>query len=163
MTSKSVQLMANALIQDGHHSVVVDEGKLSRRAEEDLPNTDLVIVGSSIVGGLWKGGPKKFLKKYGSRIHKLAVFVTAGGTFQKVLSEGGGKEGAVALAVNAYIDPLKKKYKFSTILDGAFGGKVGSGEKVKYDNWDAASVKEWIRELDAKATPPVRKPVVTEE
>ncbi len=146
MTRLTAETMAARLRDNYSHSVTVTTYKLEKSLCKQINEFDLLIVGSSIVSGMWKSGVKRFLKKY-ARNKRVALFVSAGGTLNRALKDGRPQSEGVATAIQRYIQPVVEKYGLEPIKLGAFGGQSGKGDKIKYSNWSKEDIILWVDEL----------------
>ena len=151
-TRKTAELLAVCLRDaDGRQVDVVDSGKLGSR---QLSSYDNFIIGSSIAAGMWKGGPKRLLKKLAGLGKMVAVFVTAGGVIHG--QEPGSVPDAPAVgtlaereakAIGLYIDPACEKAGLKPVAKSAFGGKMSMFGKERFDSWDAEPIRGWAAVL----------------
>ena len=140
MTKKTVENLGHILEGQYNHKVEISNYKISKKVKAEIVNYDLIIVGSSIVVGLWKSGAKKFLKKYRANFKNVAIFVTAAGTLERAKEEGKSKEEGVSTAKSKYIEPVKTKYQIHTLMDGVFGGQYGKEQKIRFNNWNLEDI-----------------------
>jgi len=150
MTKKTAENLESILESQYSHKVEVSNYKISKEVKAEIGNYDLIIVGSSIVAGLWKSGVKRFLKKYRTKFKNVAIFVTAAGTLERAKEKGQSKEEGVKIAKSKYIDPVKDKYKIGTVIDGVFGGQYGKEPKVRFNNWNLDDIKGWADGLHTR-------------
>ena len=144
-TEKTANVISSVLKSKGY-VVDLSKGKLPKGIK-DVHEYDLVIAGSSIMASLWKRGVKGFLKKYGGKAKKLYVFATAAGLLNVKVKEGKTKEEAINEAVQKYIEPLKTKFNLKIDGSTAFGGQMGKGEKIKFNNWEEKDIINWANGL----------------
>jgi len=149
-TTDTVQIIANVLRIDYNHEVDICESSQLRAFKKRLIEFNNIIIGSSIVSGWWKGRVLSFAKKDLFKGKHVAVFVTAGGTLNKVQKYGLTKSEAIDEAIQKYIDKYLKKFKFNPISKIAFGGKVIKKEVLRYNNWDKSDIINWTNDLGNK-------------
>lgn len=111
---------------------------------------NIIIIGSSIVSDRWKSRILSFMKKDIFENKQIAIYVTAGGTLNKVNKYGITKEAAISEATEKYKDKYKKKLKFSPISKGAFGGRVISRSAEEYNSWNRDDIMNWVIDLGNK-------------
>ena len=145
-TGKTARVIESVLSEKGV-KVDVIENKAPRGIGKELNTYDLVVVGSSIVAGMWKSGAKAFLKKYGGKIKNLYLFVTAAGCLNAVESKEISKEEAVKSATERYINPLTEKYGLTVGASAVLGGQFGKGDKIKYNNWNEQDIRAFAENL----------------
>lgn len=141
-TAKSATVIAEILKDKYTYDVELINVKNIKKQKFDLSNYENIIVGSSITMGRWTKEVKNFLKRNNFTNKKIAVFVSAGGTFKRTLENGQTKSDAVTSAVIKYIDKTMQKFHISPIAKSAFGGNT-----KKYDNWNHDDVEHWAMEL----------------
>lgn len=144
-TEKTANVMSSALKGKGYE-VDLSKGRLPKGVK-DIGEYDLVIAGSSIMVGFWKWGVKGFLKKYGNKAKRLYVFATAAGLLSHLVNEGKTKEAAIIEAVQKYIEPFKSKHNLKIDGTTAFGGQMGKGDKITFNNWDENDILNWVNEI----------------
>lgn len=149
-TTETVILIADTLRRKFSHSVDVSDRKHLKYYKKKLAEYDNIIIGSSIVSGRWKSKVLSFAKKDIFVNKRIAVFVTAGGTLNKVAKYGLAKEEAVNEAIEKYIDKYKSKFKFSPVSKTAFGGKVIKKGNIKYNSWNREDILKWSIDLGEK-------------
>ncbi len=135
MTTETVSVIAGILKDRFSHIVDISDTKQIRHFKKIIHEYDNIIIGSSIVSGRWKSRILSFAKRNIFANKRVAIFVTAGGTLNKVNKYGITKEAAVNEAIEKYIEKYNKKFKFTPISKGAFGGKVIKGVE-KYNSWN---------------------------
>jgi menaquinone-dependent protoporphyrinogen IX oxidase len=153
-TTETVKVIADVLISDFNHEVDSCDSSQLRSYKKRLNEYSNIIIGSSIVSGSWKGTILSFAKKDLFKDKKVALFVTAGGTLNKVQKYGLSKSDATNEAIEKYIHRYLKKFKFYPISKGAFGGKVIKKETVRYNSWDKSDIVTWTKELGLKLSQP---------
>lgn len=149
-TTDTVQTIAEVLRSDFNHSVDIcgsDKLKLYKKRRNEFDN---IIIGSSVVSGRWKSRVLSFAKKDQFGNKNVAVFVTAGGTLNKVQKYGMTKQDAVDEAIQKYIEKYSGRFKFTPVSKAAFGGKVVKKKGIKYNNWDKSDIEAWAKELGIK-------------
>lgn len=146
-TAETVDVIASVLRDKFSSSVDLADSSQIRKYKERFDEYDFLIIGSSIVSGRWKSKVLSFAKKKFLAGKKVAVFVTAGGTLNKVAKYGYTKEAAVKEAIEKYIGKYEKKFKFTPVLKGAFGGKVIKKGKEKYNSWNREDIENWATGL----------------
>ena len=146
MTRLTAETMGEWLQKENKNSVIITDYKISKKIRKQINSFDLIIAGSFIVSSRWKGGVKRFLKKYG-KDKKLALFVTAGGTLYHANERGQTKEEAIERAKQKYILPVVEKYGLKPTKLGVFGGQYKKRKKVKYNNWNKDDIITWIKEF----------------
>lgn len=146
-TVQTAHVVSEILSKEFNHDVIVCDSTQLKVYKKRLHEFNNVIIGSSIVSGWWKGRVLSFAKKNIFNNKKVAVFVTAGGTLNKVNKYSMSKEEARAEAIHKYIDKYLSKFKFVPISKAAFGGRVVRREVVKYDCWNKSDIEEWAKEL----------------
>jgi menaquinone-dependent protoporphyrinogen IX oxidase len=117
--------------------------KLRNRFDE----FDSLIVGTSIVSGRWVSKVLRFLKKNEFRDKKVALFVTAGGTLNKVKKYGLSIEEVREEAIRNYIDRYLNVLLFVPVSKMAFGGMVIRSGKEKYNSWNREDIENWAVQL----------------
>lgn len=146
-TAETAAVIAEVLSKEFLHEVTLCESIRIREYKKQLDQFDLLIIGSSIVSGRWKGGVLRFTKKKLLQGRKVALFVTAGGTMNLVTKGTISKEEAITQAIERYIDRYEGKFHFKPIGKGVFGGKVIRKEVERYNNWNREDISAWSREL----------------
>jgi menaquinone-dependent protoporphyrinogen IX oxidase len=149
-TTETVSIIADVLRSDFNHEVECCESSQLRSYKRRLNEYNTIIIGSSIVSGRWKSSILSFARKDLFKDKKVALFVTAGGTLNKVQKYGITKPEAVNEAIQHYIDKYLNKFKFTPISKGAFGGKVIKREVIRYNSWDKSDIIDWTSELGNK-------------
>ena len=149
-TTETVHIIAERLRTDYNHEVELCESRQIKAYKKRLTEFNTIIIGSSIVSGRWKSQVLTFAKKDIFKGKNVAVFVTAGGTLNKVQKYGLTKTDATNEAIQNYIDKYLKKFKFDPISKTAFGGKVIKKEKLKYNSWDKSDIITWTNNLALK-------------
>lgn len=153
-TTETVQLIAEVLKNEFNHEIHICESNQIRLYKKRINEFKNIIIGSSIVSGWWKGRVLSFAKKNLFEGKNVAVFVTAGGTLNKVQKYGITKEEATQEAVQKYINKYSKKFKFAPISKTAFGGKVSKREVLRYNSWDKSDILAWAKDLGTKLNRP---------
>ena len=87
-TTETVQLIAGVLKTEYNHEVDICESSQLKYYKKRLNEFNNIIIGSSIVSGWWKGRVLSFAKKDIFNGKYVAVFITAGGTLNKVFKYG---------------------------------------------------------------------------
>jgi menaquinone-dependent protoporphyrinogen IX oxidase len=149
-TTDTVQVIAEVLRYDFNHEVDICESVQLRSYKKRLSEFNTILIGSSIISGRWKGRVLSFAKKDLFKGKNVAVFVTAGGTLNKVQKFGLTKKEAINEAIGRYIDKYLEKFKFNPVSKAAFGGKVIRREVLKYNSWDKSDIITWTKELGNK-------------
>lgn len=149
-TSETVAVIAEVLRDKFSHNVEVTDTKKMRYYRKRINEYDNIIIGSSIVSGRWKGQILSFAKRDLFSNKKVAVFVTAGGTLNKVKKYGITKEEAINEAIEKYIEKYIEKFKFTPVSKGAFGGKVIKKGVEKYNSWNKDDIINWTVNLSEK-------------
>jgi len=139
-TGKTVKVIEQVLANRGY-TVDIYENKVPRKKMKELGSYNTVIVGTSIMMGLWKHGVKSFIKKHGKSIKNLYIFATAAGILNEVNTKGITKEEAVNIATERYITPLINQYSLTLHGTAIFGGQYGKGDKIRYNNWNEEDIK----------------------
>lgn len=143
-TKRTAETIADELESKGYLTTLL-ENRLPR--PQQVGQYDLVIVGTSIVTGLWKARPKIFLKKFGQDIENLAIWVTAAGTLMSAQTDGLTLEDGTRMAVQRYIKPLIGKFRLHPKHVTAFGGQFSFGGETKYNNWNSEDIRRWTRSI----------------
>jgi len=146
-TTETVQTIARVLNTQFNHEVTLCSSSEIRPVLKRVGEFDNIIIGSSIVSGRWKRKVLKFARKDMFAGKQVAVFVTAGGTMNKVERLGITKEEAIREAIVKYIDKYQPKFKFIPVSKMAFGGKVVKKRFTKYNNWVQTDIETWAIEL----------------
>jgi len=149
-TTDTVQTIAEILKSDYNQQVDICESGQLRVYKKRLNEFNNIIIGSSIVSARWKSQILSFAKKDIFKGKNVAIFVTAGGTLNKVQKYGLTKSDATNEAIVKYIDKYLKKFKFDPISKTAFGGKVIKREILRYDSWDKSDIIAWAHEMGIK-------------
>jgi menaquinone-dependent protoporphyrinogen IX oxidase len=149
-TTETVKVIADVLVSDYNHEVDICESSQLKSYKKRLNEFSNIVIGSSIVSGSWKGRILSFAKKDLFKGKNVAIFVTAGGTLNKVQKYGLSKLEATNEAIQKYIDKYLRKFKFNPISKGAFGGKVIKKETVRYNSWDKSDIVAWTKDLGIK-------------
>ena len=105
-TADTARVILDVLTKQFSYQVDVIDVKHLKKVEKNLEEYNNIIVGSSIVSGRWVSKVLRFLKKYDFSNKKIVVFLSAGGTLNKVNKYGISKEEAIKEAVNNYIDKV---------------------------------------------------------
>ena len=146
-TTETVHIIADVLRDKYSQTVEIADSKQIKYYKKRLNEFDNIIIGSSIVSGWWKSSVLSFAKRNVFEGKKVAVFVTAGGTLNKVAKYGISKEDAIKEAITKYIEKYSKKFRFNPILKGAFGGKVIKRGTIKYNSWNREDIYNWANNL----------------
>jgi menaquinone-dependent protoporphyrinogen IX oxidase len=146
-TTETVRVIAEILRADYSHVVDIYDSRQIKYFKKRINEFDNIIIGSSIVSGLWKSSVLSIVKRDLFKGKKVAVFVTAGGTLNKVSKYGISKEEATNEAITNYIDKYLKKFRFVPVSKGAFGGKVIKKDKIKYNSWNKEDIINWTIDL----------------
>ncbi len=149
-TTETVLLIAEVLKEKFLHEVDISGTKEMRYYRKRIDEYDNIIIGSSIMSGRWKNKILSFAKRDIFTDKTVAVFVTAGGTLNKVNKYGITKEAAVIEAIENYINKYEDKFKFVPISKAAFGGRVIKKRKIKYDSWNREDIITWSVDLGDK-------------
>ena len=142
-TRVTAEVLAETLILRHNHDVEIVNIREKRRVKYRLNEFDFIIIGSSIVSGKWKSSVLRFIKSKDLAGRKIALFVTAGGTMNKVEKYGITKEQAQKEAIQNYIDKYLEKVHFIPIAKSAFGGMVVRSGKQKYNSWHREDIESW--------------------
>lgn len=146
-TTETVLVISEVLKNNFSHEVDICNSKQIREYRRKLDEYDNIIIGSSIVSGFWKWRVLSFARKDIFQIKNVAVFVTAGGTLNKVAKYGISKEEAIKEGVEKYINKYSEKFGFIPLSKTAFGGKVIKKDMVKYNSWNKQDIINWALEL----------------
>ncbi len=146
-TKKTCEVIAEELAQKYKHQVDVINVRQYKTIKKHLNDYQNIIIASSIISGHWVGKAQKILKKSGKLQQNLLVFVTAGGTMNKIAKYGYTKQEAIEEGIEKYIDKYLNKYKVQVLDKMVFGGRVVKKEKVKYDNWNKEDIEAWTTEI----------------
>jgi len=146
-TTETVHLIAEILRERYSQIVDISDSKQIKYFKKRINEFDNIIIGSSIVSGWWKRSVLSLAKRDIFNEKKVAIFVTAGGTLNKISKYGISKEEATNEAITNYIDKYLKKFKFVPIIKGAFGGKVVRKDKIKYNSWNKEDIINWTIDL----------------
>lgn len=149
-TTETVNVIAEVLRANYNHEVVICESSRIRYFKKRINDFDHIIIGSSVMSGRWKHRVLSFAKKDLFQGKKVAVFVTAGGTLNKVQKYGLPKIEAINEAVQKYIDKYLGKFKFSPVCKTAFGGKVVRKGNERYNCWNKSDIISWAKDLGEK-------------
>ena len=150
MTAETVSVIAGVLKEKFNHSVDIACTKKIKHYKKRINDYNNIIIGSSIVSGRWKGKILSFAKKDVFNGKQVALFVTAGGTLNKVKKYGITKEAAINEAVEKYIETYLSKFKFVPVSKGAFGGRVVKKGIEKYNSWNKEDIIIWTNNLGEK-------------
>lgn len=146
-TAETVQIIARILTENFSHEVTLCSTSEIKSIKKRIGEFDNIIIGSSIISGRWKRKVLSFARKDMFAGKRIAVFVTAGGTMQKVEQRGITKQDAIQEAVTKYIDKYQPKFKFIPVSKIAFGGKVVKKRFTKYNNWNETDIVVWTTAL----------------
>ena len=146
-TTRTSEVISSILSGEFSYETEICPLQNKRRIKRRLSEFDLVIVGSSIQAGRWVNQSRKFLKRFRHSVQPLAIFVTAGGTMNKVKKYGIHKSDATREGIEKYINKYVEKYKLNPVSKMVFGGRVVKKNVVRYDNWNEEDIKNWTREL----------------
>ena len=150
MTTETVSVIAGILKDKFSHIVDIAETKQMRNYKKRIHEYDNIIIGTSIVSDRWKSRILSFAKQDIFENKPVAIFVTAGGTLNKVNKYGITKEAAINEAIEKYIEKYIKKFKFTPISKGAFGGRVIKRGAEKYNSWNKEDIINWTIDLGEK-------------
>ena len=142
-TETTVAVIAETLILRHGHQVEIANIRNIRRYRRRLNEFDNFIVGSSIVRGRWIRRVLRFLIRGDFEGRKVALFVTAGNTKDKVIKLGIKKDQAREEAIEKYINPNLEKFKFTPIDVTAFGGMVVRSGMKKNNSWSREDIESW--------------------
>ena len=142
-TKNTVILIAEILKCKFSHSVDISDTKHLKDYKKRINEYDNIIIGSSIVSGFWVSKVLSFAKRNIYNNKNVAIFVTAGGTLNKVEKYGITKEEAINEAIEKYINKYLKKFKFVPISKMAFGGKVIKRGLTRYNSWNNEDIINW--------------------
>jgi menaquinone-dependent protoporphyrinogen IX oxidase len=146
-TKKSAEVITDIFKSKPGIEVDLADLKSVIRNSTDLAGYSLTIVGCSIMAGFWKFGVRGFLKKSKTRFNSLALFISAGATLENARQGKMSKKEAVSAAITKYIVPVKRRYRLTTVLDGAFGGQYDTNGKILFNSWEEQDVKDWAEVL----------------
>jgi len=168
-TASTSEKIAEVFRQEGMDVRVVNAKK---DKVQDIPEYELVIVGSGIQINRWTKEPEKFLKKFQKELakNKVALFVCCGST--EPLDAKEEKSKSIENARTKYLEEKAAKYNLQPIALGLFGGvynfnkmswffrKTMSGLKTQleeagfketepglYDLRDVDAIRDWAKEL----------------
>ena len=150
MTTETVSVIAGILKDRFSHSVDIAETRQVRYYKKRIHEYDNIIIGTSIVSDRWKSRILSLAKRNIFENKQVAIFVTAGGTLNKVKKYGITKEAAINEAIEKYIEKYIKKFKFTPISKGAFGGRVIKRGIEKYNSWNKEDIINWTTDLGDK-------------
>ncbi|MBN2275909.1 MAG: hypothetical protein JXK95_16390 [Bacteroidales bacterium] len=83
-TKEKVLLISEVLKEKFLHIVDIADSKQIKYYKKRMGEYDNIIIGSSIVTGLWKSSILSFARRDIFQNKNVAIFVTAGGTLNKV-------------------------------------------------------------------------------
>lgn len=142
-TKVTAEVLAETMILRHGYDVELVNIRHKKSIKHRLNEFDYFIMGSSIVSGRWKSGVLRFIKRRDLAGRKIALFVTAGGTMNKVVKDGITKKQAQEEAVHNYIDKYLEKLHFTPVAKSAFGGMVVRSGKQKYNSWNREDIESW--------------------
>ena len=146
-TRETVQVIAEILQSKFSHVIDIADSTQIKSIKKRINYYDNIIIGSSIVSGFWKGSILSFAKKDIFNNKNVAVFVTAGGTLNKVAKYNISKEEALNEGIEKYINKYLKKFKFSPVSKAAFGGKRIKKNNLIYNSWNKDDIANWSIDL----------------
>jgi len=149
-TTETCQVISEVLSDQFSHEVEVINVKEFKKVKKRMTEFNNIIMGSSIVSGRWVGKCLRILKSLKLQDQKLIVFVTAGGTMNKVQKYGITKAEAIREGIEKYIDKYLNKYGLETFSKMVFGGRVVKKNKIKFDSWDSDNIKDWTISIGQK-------------
>ena len=142
-TENTAQVIGETLVLRHGQYVELTNIREIRKFRKRLDDFDNLIIGSSIVSGRWVWKVLRFLKKHDFRNQKVALFVTAGATLNKVKKFGLSKEEAREEAIRNYIDRYLCRFLFVPVSKMAFGGLVVRSGREKFNSWDREDIENW--------------------
>jgi menaquinone-dependent protoporphyrinogen IX oxidase len=146
-TETTAQVLAETLILKHGHQVDLFNIRFRRKIRRVLDEADNIIAGSSIVSGRWKPGVLRFLKNNTFPGKKVAVFVTAGVTMNRMVMHEITKEEAAKEAIRNYIDRYEDKFHFELVSKAAFGGLVKRMGRETFNSWNREDIESWAISL----------------
>ena len=146
-TENTVSVIAETLILRHHHVVEISNIKKIKRYKHRFDEFDNYIIGSSIVSGRWINRVLRFLRKHDFEDRKVALFVTAGNTMDKVQRMGLTQDQAREEAIQNYITKYLDKFSFVPVDVTAFGGMVVRSGIQKYNTWNRNDIESWAIRL----------------
>jgi menaquinone-dependent protoporphyrinogen IX oxidase len=149
-TIKTCEVISEVLSDRFSHEVEVINVRNYKKVKKRVSGFNNIIIGSSIVSGRWVGKCHRILRSLKLKDQKLIVFVTAGGTMNKVNKYGITKAEAIQEGMEKYIDKYLAKYKIEAYSKMVFGGRVVKKDKIKYDSWNSDDIKNWAIEVGHK-------------
>lgn len=149
-TTETCQVISEVLSDQFSHEVEVINVKEFKKVKKRMTEFNNIIMGSSIVSGRWVGKCLRILKSLKLQDQKLIVFVTAGGTMNKVQKYGITKAEAIREGIEKYIDKYLNKYGLEAFSKMVFGGRVVKKNKIKFDSWDSDNIKDWTISIGQK-------------
>ncbi|MBN1949742.1 MAG: hypothetical protein JW801_00970 [Bacteroidales bacterium] len=148
-TGSTAAVLAETLILRLKHEVELVNIRRLRKVRKHLDKFDNIIVGSSIVNGRWKRSVLRFLRREELEDRKIALFITAGNTMHRALTEGMTKDEARELAIRKYISIHQDAFHFSPVAKTAFGGIVQQSPAKKVNTWSREDIEDWAVSLKA--------------
>lgn len=146
-TERTAQVIGEMLVLRFSHEVRMVNVRNIRKFRKILHTYDNIIIGSSIVNGKWVCRALRFLKKYDFSDQKLAIFITAGSTLNKVVELGIPKEKVVKEAIVNYIDNEIKTIPVKPVSKMAFGGMIKRPNRKKFNSWKREDIESWVMKL----------------
>jgi len=140
-TTKTCEVISDVLTERFSHEVEVINVKNYKQVKKRESGFNNIILGSSIVSGRWVSKCLRILRSLKLQDQMLIVFVTAGGTMNKVKKYGITKAEAVQEGMERYINKYLAKYKIETFSKMVFGGSVIKKNKIRYGSWNAEDIK----------------------
>ncbi len=122
-----------------------------RQVKRRLTEFSSVIIGSSIRSGRWVSKCLRVLRFFKGGDQRVFVYVTAGGTMNKVDKYGITREEAVQEGIKNYIDNYLEKFGMTVSAKTAFGGWVRRKDDFRYNNWDREEIIQWADHLASLA------------
>ncbi|MBN1185276.1 MAG: hypothetical protein JXB49_23530 [Bacteroidales bacterium] len=146
-TTKTCEVISEVLKNKYSNEVDILNVKEYSKVKKKINEYNNMIIGSSIVAGRWVSKCLRILKSLKNKDQKLFVFVTAGGTMNKIIKYGISKSEAVQEGIEKYIDKYLLKYNINVDAKMMFGGKVMKKDQVRYDNWNYDDIQNWAIEI----------------
>ncbi len=146
-TAKTCEIISEILTNQFSHEVEAVNVKNYKKIKKRIIDFNNIVIGSSIVSGQWVSKCLRILKSLKLINQKLIVFVTAGGTMNKIRKYGIEKTDAIQEGIEKYIDKYLVKYEIEPLSKMVFGGKVVKKDKIRYDNWNIDDIKNWTIEI----------------
>ncbi len=150
-TASTSEKIAEVFRQEGMDVRVVNAKK---DKVQDIPEYELVIVGSGIQINRWTKEPEKFLKKFQKELakNKVALFVCCGSA--KPLTKGEEKTKEIEDAKRKYLEVKAAKYNLQPVALGLFGGVYDFNNMPWWSKKFMGSLKPKLEEAGVKETEP---------